>query len=313
MKKQYSPPHYATPKRNPNALPQLLIHSSDEEEDDVEVESLDASSISFSEKTTAYTPVMEEIKIPGGKTVIKKNQVFPTLLHRDYYGKITTHSVIPNKTKYCCWWCCHPFETTPFFLPHYYCARKQIYYVYGNICSANCGKSYILHNHSAILSRILSWFSMLCKKVYKIPISERIRPAGPRESLKMFGGPFTIEEFREKFTTSIIKLIDPPFFVMVQELHEAIYEEKKLRQDIRKKHDERDKIVSENQTPVVPFPPRQEPETSILPAKRKMGQPMRPGKREKKGPNKQPVLKLLRGAPLPGSKSTLARFMKKND
>lgn len=103
----------------------------------------------------------------------------------------------------CCWWCCHRFEGTPVYLPHW--VTDGVFNVTGHFCSFACVLSY---NHSQRDEHAYQRENMLvlmyrCHGRYDLLI-----PAPPRESLRMFGGWLTIDEFR--MSQNLVRLIHPP-------------------------------------------------------------------------------------------------------
>jgi hypothetical protein len=96
---------------------------------------------------------------------------------------------IPAKTDISCFWTTYEFEGNPYFIP----IREDcgVYTVYGNFSSPQCALAYLLQEH---LDSHVRWERMsLLHRMYRI--RGRIYPAPPRESLKKFGGPYTIEEY----------------------------------------------------------------------------------------------------------------------
>ena len=95
-----------------------------------------------------------------------------------------------------CYWCCHSFNTTVFTLPTKY--ENEIYYVYGCFCSPECACAYNFNDYK---ERYNMWeryslLNMLYRKVLNDDKLEIIS-ALPRETLKIFGGMYNIEEFRK--------------------------------------------------------------------------------------------------------------------
>jgi len=117
----------------------------------------------------------------------------------DYYKKATllvqfqTNDevrTIPESTTVACFWCCHSFEWRPVVLP----VRDQGEYlqVQGNYCSPECAMSYLFDSNQDSYAR---WEQLsLLNRVYSI--GKAIKPAPPRQVLKLFGGPMTIQEYR---------------------------------------------------------------------------------------------------------------------
>ena len=100
--------------------------------------------------------------------------------------------VLPSKTDISCFWCAHTFDTMPCVIPEREVAG--VYQVYGNFCMPECGLAYLLHEPIDPHAR---WERIaLLHRIYDRLGSHRIFPSPPRESLKIFGGPLTIESYR---------------------------------------------------------------------------------------------------------------------
>lgn len=99
--------------------------------------------------------------------------------------------VPPAKTEVQCFWCTHSFEGSPCFLPVK--EESKVFHVYGNYCTPQCALAYLLYEH---LDSHVRWERMsLLHRMYKSV--GRLYPAPPRESLKAYGGVYSIEEFRK--------------------------------------------------------------------------------------------------------------------
>ena len=95
-----------------------------------------------------------------------------------------------------CWWCCHPFNTTPLKFPYKYDSRTNKFCTAGIFCSWSCIKAYNLerNNNGKTTMNIM----IMRKKMYNS--FGNVHTAPSRFSLKVFGGPMTIEEFRANQT-----------------------------------------------------------------------------------------------------------------
>lgn len=95
----------------------------------------------------------------------------------------------------CCWWCCHPWDGPDVHLPIRYDDRTKKFTTMGHFCSFECAKAYGMDNGGARWGEILEILSLYRKHVCGkyVPTS----PAPKRQTLKIFGGPLTIEEFRK--------------------------------------------------------------------------------------------------------------------
>ena len=103
----------------------------------------------------------------------------------------------PTQTDNWCWWCCHPFETRPVGIPQKYDERTTKFKLRGNFCSWNCAKSYNIftHQHNSDWGSKQMLLTLLIRRVEGKTLS--IKPAAPRQLLRVFGGNQTIEEFRK--------------------------------------------------------------------------------------------------------------------
>jgi hypothetical protein len=100
--------------------------------------------------------------------------------------------LLPDSTEIACFWCAHQFEGRPCVIPER--EVNMVYNVYGNFCSPGCGISYLLTEN---LDPHVRWERMaLLHRIYDSNGTGRIFPAPARESLKLFGGPMSIETFR---------------------------------------------------------------------------------------------------------------------
>lgn len=127
----------------------------------------------------------------------------------DYYKKGTllvqyqaTEEIrkIPEQVDIACFWCCHRFETRPVVLP----VKDQGEYieVQGNFCTPECSMSYLFDQRMDSYSR---WEQLsLLNRIYGV--DEPIKPAPPRQILKLFGGPMGIEEYRNIVRKRILRV-----------------------------------------------------------------------------------------------------------
>lgn len=109
------------------------------------------------------------------------------------------NKLIPTKTDLCCWWCTCEFTNLPTYLPEKY--SENNFYVSGCFCSFNCAGAY---NLSLGDNQVWNRYSLLKLMYYMINKNKinsigdiDINIAGPKELLKKYGGPMTIEEYRK--------------------------------------------------------------------------------------------------------------------
>lgn len=138
-------------------------------------------------KLSDFFKIPDKIPKPMKKVVIDNSDKEMHIL-KCYRGKV---SFYPIKSEIACWWCCHTFDSIPRFFPTKYDPLRDRYKVSGNFCSWQCAKAFMLDNNKSNMSSVLT--SMI-KKIHGR--SYIIKPAPPRQSLKIFGGKLSIEEFR---------------------------------------------------------------------------------------------------------------------
>lgn len=101
-----------------------------------------------------------------------------------------------------CWWCCHTFEGESIGFPYKYDELRDRFSTFGHFCSLSCVKAFNLDSDSATKGINAAWILMMKKRMYR-SISP-IRAAPKRWSLKEFGGPLSIEEFRRLDSSQVI-------------------------------------------------------------------------------------------------------------
>ena len=98
---------------------------------------------------------------------------------------------LPASTSAACFWCAGTFDGCPIIVPTQ--EESGLYTVYGNFCTLSCGLSYLLHEQ---IDPQVRWERQaLLHRIYKQVTS--IHPAPPKESLKLFGGQLSHEQYRE--------------------------------------------------------------------------------------------------------------------
>jgi hypothetical protein len=109
-----------------------------------------------------------------------------------------------------CWNCCHSFDGLVHGIPLKYV--HKVFYVYGDFCSLECGSRYCFdHLKDFNFSDIFTLINLYNNIVYDT--HDIIGLAPNRLLLKMFGGPQTIEEYRENFKKKNVYDIKlPPIF-----------------------------------------------------------------------------------------------------
>ena len=122
---------------------------------------------------------------------VRKEYGPTTLLVQFEHTKLSKE--LPSETSLSCFWCCETFAGRPCIIPTH--ITDKTWYVYGNFCTPQCCMAYLL---SEILDTHTRWERIaLLNRLYGAQTNGRIYPAPSRESLQRFGGPISIEDFRE--------------------------------------------------------------------------------------------------------------------
>ena len=199
---------------------ELLLKNNDEENNGT----IHSITESIEYKNIKEIKEIEEDDIRPNK-IIKKN------LRNILYEFINANNekTWPETTNIHCWWCCHQFTNTPCALPEYY--KKNKFYVSGCFCSFNCCASYNFSKNDDNMWERFSLLNLLYKKLYQQKFV-KISLAPPRETLKIFGGYLSIEEFREGLIKNekTYNVIKPPLISIIPKIEENI------SQSIKNKH-----------------------------------------------------------------------------
>lgn len=103
----------------------------------------------------------------------------------------------PEKTRVLCHWCLHPFDTPPVGMPTKKLADDR-FSVTGVYCSLECATAHNFDTHHAS-HRAYTRHALCCEMASAANQTVKpvqISPAPPRCMLNSFGGPFTIQQFR---------------------------------------------------------------------------------------------------------------------
>jgi hypothetical protein len=127
---------------------------------------------------------------------------------------------LPTKTDIACFWCCHSFQTPPFAVPSH--ILDEVWYMYGNFCSAECATAYLFKEKidSHVQWERYALLNSLYSEDANIPLGapHGVRPAPPREVLRMFGGSMDISEYRAIVHEKRLRIdvLTPPMVSIIQ-------------------------------------------------------------------------------------------------
>lgn len=126
----------------------------------------------------------------------------------------------PASTSVHCYWCCHRFQNVPIGIPLTYNEDIAKFMVYGCFCSCECAAAYNLDSKESS-DEIMTRHGFLNMLARELGHRELVRPAPSRLVLSMFGGPMSIEHFRERCHTSRLILVNfPPMMTVTQQVEE---------------------------------------------------------------------------------------------
>lgn len=152
------------------------------------------------------------------KQYVTKNETNIFEINLNLIDNSSGSSIIINKTDIACWWCTYNFDTMPYFLPDKY--YNDAYYVFGCFCSINCACSYNVNMND---SKIWERYSLL-KNMYSEILNNNINIslAAPKEILKKYGGPISIDDYRKSLDTNlkIYRHIIPPLAPIISFIEE---------------------------------------------------------------------------------------------
>lgn len=122
-----------------------------------------------------------------------------------------------------CYWCCHKFSNIPVGIPKKYFNGK--FYLYGCFCSYNCASAHLMNSNNnerweqySLLNYMYSFLNK-CSPV-------KIKLAPRRELLTLFGGPLSIEQFRNASLQNDknYNVLEPPLVSLSSQIEETTIE-----------------------------------------------------------------------------------------
>ena len=127
---------------------------------------------------------------------------------------------LPKKTDIACFWCCHSFSLQPVAIPSH--ILDEVWYMYGNFCSPECATAYLFKEKvdSHVQWERYALLNSLYADDADVPLGapHGIRPAPPREVLRMFGGSMDISEYRAIVHEKRLRVdvLTPPMVSIIQ-------------------------------------------------------------------------------------------------
>jgi len=143
--------------------------------------------------STDYAEILQSVEAS------RAAERFTTDMMKEVLGRTKTPTYAPSTA---CFWCCHSFGWKASCIPVSYDAYENMYTCEGHFCSPECALAYVYADAS--ISDIGRWsrHSLLADTYRSLYTTRDLVPAPPRSTLRMFGGPLDIEQFRQYIAAS---------------------------------------------------------------------------------------------------------------
>jgi hypothetical protein len=193
------------------------VHSSNSEKQSTE------SSESDSESPAAAAAAVPKTSSAPTSTALVTKCKLPSYYSEKLmvlFQDANRYQKLPEKTEIACFWCCHGFTSHPCAIPSH--IMDEVWYMYGNFCSPECATAYLFKER---IDNHVQWERYaLLNSLYtddadiQANSSSGIRPAPPREILRMFGGTMDISEYRALVHEKRLRVdvMTPPMVSIVQ-------------------------------------------------------------------------------------------------
>ena len=162
--------------------------------------------------STNYSDILQSVETS------RVGERFNSETMKEILTRTKTPSYAPTTA---CLWCCHPFPWRGCVLPISYDAYENMYACEGHFCSPECGLSYLYGDLK--ISDVTRWTRhALLNDMYRaLYPGKTLTPAPHRHTLRMFGGPLDIEQFREYLVNSedLIGIQLPPLRLYVPSMN----------------------------------------------------------------------------------------------
>lgn len=120
----------------------------------------------------------------------------------------TADGLLPSSTDICCWWDANRFTSPPLSAPILYKARENTFGGLGCFCGYPCALAWLQDHPSC--HRYIPLLRFMRQNQSDTLNVTPLRPAPPREMLKMFGGSMSIEEFRQDPARGEMRMVHVP-------------------------------------------------------------------------------------------------------
>ena len=152
-------------------------------------------------------------------------------------------------------WCCHKYYTQSWGMP--FININGSHKTYGQFCCVECVSAYCFDDISLTDDKkweIYSIINNIARKIYEDP-TLIVKLAAPRNSLKLLGGKYSIDEFRalNKTKDKVVKIFLPPTVSILYNIEEMTEESISCDIDnnnISKSQDNMFSSIQKDETPV---------------------------------------------------------------
>jgi hypothetical protein len=164
------------------------------------------------DSSTNYSDILQSVEVSHAA------ERFSGDVMKEILGRTKSPSYSPSTS---CFWCCHSFTWKACVLPISYDAYENMYACEGYFCCPECALAYLYADPTG--SDVTRWtrHALLCDLYRTLYTKRELIPAPPRGTLRMFGGPLSIEQFREQtaFSDELVGIQLPPLRLHVPSMN----------------------------------------------------------------------------------------------
>lgn len=155
------------------------------------------------------------------------NKVLDSMLE---FSEAKKHKKWPKHVNIACFWCSEFFDTIPVGIPIKVETKKvgngkklktkNIYYCEDNYCTFECAVADIFKQKHGNFRERYSLLCSLYKEAHNLSKVKKIMSALPKKALARYGGPHSVEKFRElsKIDEVTYTVIDPPMIPVLSQI-----------------------------------------------------------------------------------------------
>tara|TARA_B100001113_G_C21048052_1_gene595433 strand:+ start:308 stop:940 length:633 start_codon:yes stop_codon:yes gene_type:complete len=147
--------------------------------------------------------------------------IIDDMIEREYQNNQGVNCIVQNKINVkLCFYCNHKFDSRPWQMP----INKKLdtFVMWGNFCSLECARSFITYDHHLFkkekLLSLLALYAMKCFGKY-VPIEK----APDKLLLECYGGPLTIEKFRQENKSDKLWVVRSPEASTTHVIYDCYY------------------------------------------------------------------------------------------